>query len=41
MKQLVDYVDSNDETINQKINIILNHFTPSTSKKIKGRGEEW
>ena len=38
MKQLVDYVDSHDETINQKVNIILNHFTSSTSKKINGRG---
>ncbi|WP_228850801.1 type I restriction endonuclease subunit R [Aegicerativicinus sediminis] len=38
MKLLVDYVDSHDEVIKQKVSIILNHFTAVTSKKINGRG---
>lgn len=38
MKQLVDYVDSHDEVIRQKVSIILNHFVTVTSKKINGLG---
>lgn len=38
MKQLVDYVDSHDEVIKQKVSIILNHFVSVTSKKINGKG---
>tara|TARA_R110001592_G_scaffold166480_1_gene401579 strand:- start:3967 stop:6924 length:2958 start_codon:yes stop_codon:yes gene_type:complete len=38
MMQLVDYVDSHDEVIGQKVKIILDHFTSVTSKKINGRG---
>jgi type I restriction enzyme R subunit len=38
MEQLIRYVDSHEVTINQKVTIILNHFTSVTSKKINGRG---
>lgn len=38
MSQLVDYVDSHDVVIQQKVSIILNHFVSKTSKKIKGKG---
>jgi type I restriction enzyme, R subunit len=38
MRQLVDYVDSHDVVISQKVSIILNHFISVTSKKINGKG---
>lgn len=38
MRQLVDYVDSHDVTIQQKVSIILNQFVSHTSKKINGQG---
>lgn len=38
MRQLIDYVDSHDEIIRQKVSIMLNHFVSVTSKKISGRG---
>ena len=38
MKELVDYVDSHEEVISQKVSIILNHFVNVTSKKINGQG---
>ena len=38
MRQLVDYVDSHDEVIRQKVTIILDHFVNKTSKKINGEG---
>lgn len=38
MKELVDYVDSHQEVIGQKVSIILNHFINVTSKKINGQG---
>ncbi len=38
MSQLVDYVDSHDEVIRQKVTIILNQFVSVTSKKINGQG---
>jgi type I restriction enzyme R subunit len=38
MRQLVDYVDSHEEVVRQKVSIILNHFVSSTSKKINGQG---
>jgi type I restriction enzyme R subunit len=37
MSQLVEYVDSHDEVIRQKVTIILNHFVDVTSKKINGQ----
>ncbi|MBN3582819.1 type I restriction endonuclease subunit R [Algoriphagus aestuarii] len=37
MKLLVDYVDSHDEVIKQKVSIILNQFVSQTSKKINGQ----
>jgi type I restriction enzyme R subunit len=37
-KELVQFVDSHDETIRQKVSIILDHFIRVTSKKIDGRG---
>jgi type I restriction enzyme R subunit len=37
MRQMVEYVDSHDEVIRQKVNIILNHFVSVTSKKINGK----
>ncbi|MCW5520180.1 type I restriction endonuclease subunit R [Aureitalea sp. L0-47] len=37
MKLLVDYVDSHDEVIKQKVSIILNQFVSRTSKKINGQ----
>ena len=37
-KELVQFVDSDKRTIEQKVNIILNHFVNNTSKKINGRG---
>ncbi len=37
MKQLIDYVDSHDEVIRQKISIILKHFSTITAKKINGK----
>lgn len=37
MSQLVDYVDSHDEVIRQKVGIILNHFVSVASKKINGK----
>ncbi|GAB3164205.1 type I restriction endonuclease subunit R [Telluribacter humicola] len=36
-KALVTYVDSHEETIRQKVSIILNQFVNHTSKKINGR----
>lgn len=38
MRQLVDYVDSHEEVIRQKVSIILDHFVSQTSKKINGKG---
>lgn len=38
MSLLVDYVDSHDVTIQQKVSIILNQFVSHTSKKINGQG---
>lgn len=37
-KELVQFVDSHEETIRQKVSIILEHFIRVTSKKIDGRG---
>jgi len=37
-KELVQFVDSHEETIRQKVSIILDHFIRVTSKKIYGRG---
>ena len=37
-RELVNYVDSHEETINQKVSIILDHFVQNTSKKIDNRG---
>jgi type I restriction enzyme R subunit len=37
-KELVNYVDSHEETISQKVGIILEHFINKTSKTIGGRG---
>lgn len=34
----INYVDSSDETISQKVKIILEHFVSRTSKTIGGRG---
>ena len=34
-------MDSHEETIRQKVTIILDHFVQHTSKKIDGRGPEW
>lgn len=34
MKQLIDYVDSHDEVIKQKVGVILKHFAEKTAKKI-------
>lgn len=36
-KELVNFVDSHEETIRQKVAIILNHFGSVTSRKIEGR----
>lgn len=38
LRALVDYVDSHDVVIRQKVGIILRHFAGHTSKKINGRG---
>lgn len=38
MNLLVDYVDSHDVTIQQKVSIILDQFVSHTSKKINGQG---
>ena len=38
MRQLIDYVDSHDQVIQQKVSIMLRHFVSVTSKKISGRG---
>lgn len=38
MRQLIDYVDSHDQVIRQKVKIILRHFVSVTSKKVNGRG---
>lgn len=37
MKQLVDYADSHDEMICQKVSIMLDHFISKTSREIKGK----
>jgi len=37
-RELVNFVDSHHETINQKVTIILDHFVSKTSKKIDGKG---
>jgi len=37
MRQMVDYVDSHDEVIRQKVTIILDHFVNKASKKIGQR----
>ena len=37
MKQLVDYADSHDEMICQKVSIMLDHFIRKTSRAIKGK----
>jgi type I restriction enzyme, R subunit len=37
-KLLVDFVDSHEKTIFDKVTIILNHFVSKTSKKINGKG---
>ena len=37
-KQLINYVDSKEETISQKVRIILDHFINKTSKTIGGKG---
>jgi type I restriction enzyme R subunit len=37
-KELVQFVDSHEETIRQKVSIILEHFIRITSRKIDGRG---
>jgi type I restriction enzyme R subunit len=36
-RELVNYVDSHEETIRQKVSIILDHFVMNASKKISGR----
>ncbi len=36
MRQLVDFVDSHDEVLRQKVGIILDHFVGSSSKEING-----
>ncbi len=36
-RELVSYVDSHEETIRQKVSIILNQFVNHTSKQINGR----
>jgi type I restriction enzyme R subunit len=38
MRQVINYVDSHPETIEQKVKIILQHFVNKTSKTINGRG---
>ena len=38
IKELVKFVDSQDTTIQQKVQIILDHFVKITSKKIEGKG---
>lgn len=37
MRELVDYVDTHDEVIRQKVKIMLHHFSTIASKKINGR----
>lgn len=37
-RELVNFVDSHEQTINQKVTIILDHFVKKTSKTISGRG---
>ena len=37
-REMVNFVDSHEETIRQKVSIILEHFVKNTSKKIDGRG---
>lgn len=37
-REMVNFVDSHEETIRQKVTIILDHFVQHTSKKIDGRG---
>jgi type I restriction enzyme R subunit len=37
-KELVQFVDSHEETIRQKVSIFLEHFIRITSKKIDGKG---
>ena len=37
-KELFEYVDSHDETITQKVSIILNHFVNKTQYTINNRG---
>ena len=37
MKKMVDYVDSHDETIRQKVSIMLDHFLRKTSRAINGK----
>jgi type I restriction enzyme R subunit len=37
-REMINFVDSHDETISQKVGIILEHFINKTSKTIGGRG---
>ena len=37
-RELVNFVDTKEETITQKVSIILEHFMNKTSKTIKGKG---
>ena len=37
-REMVQFVDSHEETIRQKVTIILDHFVKNTSKRIDGRG---
>ena len=37
-REMLNFVDSHEETIRQKVTIILDHFVQHTSKKIDGRG---
>jgi type I restriction enzyme R subunit len=37
-RELINFVDTKEETISQKVNIILEHFMNKTSKTIKGKG---
>jgi type I restriction enzyme R subunit len=37
-RELVNFVDTKEETISQKVSIILEHFMNKTSKTIKGKG---
>lgn len=37
-RELINFVDTKEETISQKVSIILEHFMNKTSKTIKGKG---